>query len=79
MSRPRHNRPEYEKFLKKIEKTCNEKGEQWRVTGGGAKHFKIWCPNPCKCMTVVSTTPKAGQPLRILKDQMERATCWEDS
>lgn len=72
MSRPRHNRPEYEKLLKEAEK------RRWRVEGGGSRHFKIKCPNPCKCMTIVSTTPRRGQTMRTLTAQMARATCWEE-
>lgn len=72
MSRPRHNVPACERLLKEIER------KDWRVTGGGSKHFKIWCLNPCKCMTVVSTTPGKRPNMQVLKAQLMRATCWEE-
>lgn len=72
MSRPRHNNPEIERLLK----TAERRG--WPVTGGGRTHFKVWCPRPCKCMTVVSTTPPKRNAMRTLKAQLKRATCWEE-
>lgn len=77
MSRPRHNRPEYERFLKQVERT-EVNGKKWTVTGGGDRHFKVRCPSPCKCMTVVSTTPKRGHTMQTIKDQMRRFTCWRE-
>ena len=72
MSRPRHRLGgEYEELLKEVEK------EGWSVTGGGNKHFKLKCPNPCKCMKTMSTTPSNPNYLRDMRAQLRRATCWE--
>lgn len=73
MSRHRHSYGgEYEDLLKKAEKAG------WNVDGGGNKHFKLKCPNACKCMQTMSTTPSGNNYLRNLKGQLKRATCWED-
>ena len=72
MSRPRHRVKEYEELIKKAER------DDWRVTGGGNKHFKLKCPNPCKCMQTVATTPSDPNKLRNLVTQLLRVTCWKE-
>lgn len=73
MPRPRHN----DKDLEAVLKLGEQRG--WMIEGGGNKHFKMKCPNPCKCMKGVSTTPSNPNYLRDLMGQLRRATCWEDS
>lgn len=72
MSRPRHNNSDHERLLKEAER------REWRITGGGNRHFKMWCPSPCKCMVTISTTPSTRQSMRQTMSQLKRATCWED-
>lgn len=72
MPRPRHRLKEYEAVLKRAE------GKGWAVEGGGDKHFKLKCPNPCKCMLTMSTTPSNPNYLRNLLGQLGRVTCWKE-
>lgn len=74
MSRPKHRYPDYERLLKEVERRPG-----WTVEGGGDRHFKIKCPNPCKCMTPIPTTPSKRQSLTILHNQMAQATCWREA
>jgi hypothetical protein len=46
----------------------------WTITRG--KHFKMKCPNTCKCMVIVGSTPSSSGMVLTL-GQLKRATCWE--
>jgi hypothetical protein len=50
----------------------------WRIEGGGNRHFKLKCPNDCKCILVVASTPGGGNPLRVFTSQRHRSTCWKE-
>jgi hypothetical protein len=70
--RPDHKDKEFENEFRKMERAG------WTVDGGGNRHFKLKCPNDCKCMIVVSTTPGGRNPLRTFVAQRTRATCWKE-
>lgn len=72
MSRNRHGVKEFEEEFKEMERAG------WTVFGGGGSHFKLWCPNPCKCRITVATTPRGGNPLRVFTAQRHRSTCWKE-
>lgn len=50
----------------------------WTVEGGGNSHFKLKCPNDCKCLLTVGTTPGGRNPLRTFTAQRNRVTCWKE-
>jgi len=73
VSRPRHAYGgDYETLLRTLE------AAKWTVDGGGNKHFKLKCPNECKCMIMMATTPSGRYYLRNFKLQLKRVTCWEE-
>lgn len=49
----------------------------WTVTGGGSRHYKLFCPNPCECIHVVSSST-ANQTSHIrARTRLSNHTCWE--
>ncbi len=72
MSRPQHNRKDFEEQLKRMERAG------WTVSGGGNKHFKCKCPGACKCLKTMATTPSNPNYLRDFKAQLRRQTCWKE-
>jgi hypothetical protein len=73
VTRPRHAKGgAYEDLLREAERAG------WTVTGGGNKHYKLKCPNSCRCIKTMSTTPSNPNYLRNMRAQLHRVTCWED-
>ena len=73
MPRNRHQTKEYEALFKGAER------QDWRIEGGGDRHFKMKCPNPCKCMQVVGSTPGTTKDLLRTTTQLRNNTCWKES
>lgn len=72
MSRPRHKDKDIESIFRESERM------DWKVTGGGDKHFEMRCPAPCRHLVVVSGTPRSGNLKRTVMTQLKNHTCWEE-
>lgn len=72
MSRKRHQTKEYEALFKRAER------KDWEVTGGGNRHFKMKCPNGCKHLQVVSSTPGTRRDFLRTMTQLNNTTCWKE-
>jgi hypothetical protein len=70
MSRPKHPRRELEAVLKEAE------AKGWRVVQGGDQQFKMYCPNPCRCIKTVRRTPSGSRYEKNLRMQLRARTCW---
>lgn len=64
--RPRHQRSDYEKLLKRAER------EDWRVERK-SKHFMLFCPCPGRHIVTVSATPSDTRSLKKIESQLK--TC----
>lgn len=71
MPRPRHQDKDIEREFRLMEKSG------WTCAKGG-RHFKLKCPNLCKCMLTVSSTPGGGHPLLVFTAQRRRQSCWKE-
>lgn len=70
-TRPKHKIKEIEREFRKMEK------EGWEITK--PRHFKLKCPNDCKCILVASATPGGGNPLLVFTSQRARSSaCWKE-
>jgi len=72
VARPKHRMPELEAVLRSAER------QKWRVTGGGNKYFKMYCPCPAKHKKSVHCTPSDPNYKRHLLNELGRKTCWKD-
>lgn len=72
MPRHKHKMKEYEALFKLAEQ------RRWDVTGGGNKHFKMKCPNKCKCLQIVGSTPSTKRDFVMTVTHLRNATCWEN-
>jgi hypothetical protein len=68
--RPKHNDKDLENLLKEAE------NKNWRVDGGGNKHFKMFCPCHEKHKKTIATTPSSGRYLQRTRTLLENQTCW---
>lgn len=50
----------------------------WHVSGGGQRHYRLACPNPCACTSTVSVSSSDAMALRRLRNHLIRYTCWKD-
>ena len=67
----KHPRPELRALLKEA------KAKGWRVVEGGDQQFKLYCPNPCRCIATVRATPSGSRYERNKRRILRRDTCWE--
>ena len=72
MSRPKHKIKEIEQEFRKMEQA------DWVITGGGDRHYKLKCPEDCKCMLVAASTPGGRNPTLAFTAQRSRVTCWKE-
>lgn len=71
-TRPKHKIKDIEREFKKMEK------EGWTIVK--TSHYKLKCPNDCKCMIVVSSTPGGANPLLVFTAQRARTSpCWKEA
>lgn len=70
MSRDQHQNKEYRALFGEAEH------QGWTI-GRGGKHYKMKCPNECKCMVIVSSTPSVRNGITVVRAQLKRSTCWE--
>jgi hypothetical protein len=49
---------------------------RWEVRSGGNSHYQLRCPNPCKCMVVMSRSPSDYRALANTNADLDRYTCW---
>lgn len=48
----------------------------WTILGGGRRHFKLRCPNPCRCAHVVSSSTSDVRALANARAFLKSKTCW---
>lgn len=48
----------------------------WGVTGGGQRHYRLTCPNSCKCALTLSRGSGYPRALANSKADLKRYTCW---
>lgn len=51
----------------------------WSTTGGGMRHFRLSCPNPCRCVRVVCSSGSDSTTLMRDRTYLNRHTCWKDN
>ena len=73
MTRPRHP----DKHLEALLREAEDKG--WRVERGG-KYYKMYCSMRCgqPCKKTVKLTPSNPNYERQCRNQLARATCWNE-
>lgn len=48
----------------------------WKIAGGGRCHYKLLCPNPCKCLIVMGCSPSDYRALANCRANLNRLSCW---
>jgi len=51
----------------------------WTATGGGSSHYRLRCPNRCKCQATVGSSISNSMALLRLRTRLANHTCWKDS
>jgi hypothetical protein len=51
----------------------------WTIAGGGQRHYKLFCPNECKCIQVLSSSTANQLSLGRARTRLSNHTCWESS
>lgn len=67
--RPRHNNKDYEKLIKNLEKSG------WRSSGGGNRHYSMYCPCEEKHKINIPTTPSSRFTLNRKQREVDKS-CW---
>jgi hypothetical protein len=49
----------------------------WTVTGGGQRHYKLLCPNPCKCLHVLASSTTNRLATTRARTRLINHSCWE--
>ena len=49
----------------------------WTVTGGGKRHYRMLCPNECRCIQVLGTSSSNRKMIERSKTRLSNHTCWE--
>lgn len=49
----------------------------WTITGGGNRHYQLWCPNPCQCRLTLSASPSNINEAKLMRRHLINRTCWE--
>lgn len=59
---------------RRLFKQAAERG--WQITGGGNQHYRMLCPNPCKCTYMIGASISNQLFLTRARTFLNRHTCW---
>jgi hypothetical protein len=51
----------------------------WAVSGGGTRHYRMACPNPCKCLRILSASGSDRNVMARVRARLNNQTCWKDT
>lgn len=63
-----------DKNLRELFAQAQQRG--WTVSGGGMHHYRMYCPNACKCVRVVSASGSNRFALTENMTALRNHTCW---
>lgn len=69
-NRLKHKYDGYEEVLRSLER------QGWRVVTSKKNYYKMHCPNPCRCIGRMPSTPSGARTLANIVSELKR-TCWE--
>ena len=51
----------------------------WTVAGGGKRHYRLLCPNSCKCVHVLASSTANKLVAVRARTHLTNHTCWESA